>query len=126
MMNIQKQLLTTHLGLEGISDELLDTFPVQNLLEKSDSNVCVTYGFHLDESDEEEFLKALKSICKILKVEASSFEKKFGDLVCHEVAVFYSSDNLHWSDEATIHVEKILAAITHVDIKLSFDVSINN
>jgi hypothetical protein len=121
--NIQKHLLTLHLGLKGISKDLLDSFPLDNLLIKSDSDVCVTYVFNMDDELLETFDKLAPDICNTLKVEKSSIEKS-GD--GFTVEVFYNSEKLHWSDLATVHFETLLQIMTPLGIKISVNVSINN
>ena len=67
--DIQKHLLTLHLGLKGINSDLLETFPLDNLLTKSDTDVCVTYVFNMSDDLFETFDRLTPETCKILRIE---------------------------------------------------------
>ena len=121
--NIQKHLLTLHLGLKGVNKDLLDTFPLDNLLVKSDNDVCMTYKFSFEEKLTEKFDSLVPDICKTLTIEKSSIEKVDS---LFEVEVFYSSEKLHWSDLATVHYERLLQLLTRSGIRILVNVSINN
>jgi hypothetical protein len=125
--NIQKHLLTLHLGLRGVNTELLDTFPTQNLVDKSDSDVCVTYRFILSNDNlEKEFNEAVPKICSLLDVEKKSFEKVKETQDAFELPVFYTSLNMHWSDQATLDFESLTSLLSPVGIRMSLKVSISN
>lgn len=121
--NIQKHLLTLHLGLKGINKDLLDTFPLDNLLVKSDSDVCVTYNFSMSAELYEKFDRMVPEICNILKIDHKSIEKIEENF---EVEVFYNSEKIHWSDLATVHFETLLQLLIPLGIKITVNVSISN
>lgn len=126
--NIQKHLLTLHLGLRGVDTELLDTFPTKSLLEKSDTDVCVSYRFIVAIDALSAFNDTKAEVCSLLSVEASSFEKidENAQNISISLPVFYSSVQLHWSDQATLDFESLTRIMSPHGIRISLNVSISN
>ena len=126
ILDIQKNLLISHLGLVGINEELLETFPVQKLIDKSDDQVCVAFKIHFQELKTEVLLKVIEATSKVLEIEARSVERKGADSNTFMVQVFYDSLKMHWSDKAPLKYEELSKALSSFDVKVSVDVSMNN
>lgn len=126
IIDIQKNLLISHLGLVGINEELLDTFPVKNLIDKSDDSVCVNFSFHFTSFSKEKFLKALGPISRILEIEAKSLSKKGSSEDIFVAQVFYDSHTMHWSDRASLKFEELQGELKAFDVKISAVVSVND
>ncbi|WP_372652097.1 hypothetical protein [Halobacteriovorax sp.] len=124
ILDIQKNLLISHLGLIGINEELLDTFPVKKLIEKSDDDVCIVFTIHFKSLEAEVLLNSVELMAKILKIEAKSVEKSGQDSL--SIPVYYDSLKMHWSDKAKLHFEELSSRLVSYNVKISTNVSINN
>jgi len=110
----------------GINEELLETFPIQKLIDKSDDQVCVIFTFLFNKFSKETLIKSVEVISKILEIEPSSVERKGGEPPLFMVQVFYDSHTMHWSDRASLKLEELQVALLPFDIRVSANVSINN
>lgn len=124
ILDIQKNLLISHLGLVGINEELLDTFPLKKLIEKSDEQVCVVFKIHFESLNSDILLNSVEVMTKVLEIEARSVEKKGRDSL--SVEVFYDSLKMHWSEKAKEHFEELSSKLVAYNVKISTNVSINN
>jgi len=124
ILDIKKKLLLSHLGLVGINEELLDTFPVKNLVEKSDDQVCLTYIIHFPDSNPDNLLKSIEIISKVLHVDKRSIEKPNKSTL--SIQVFYDSLLLHWSDKAKEHFDELATKLMSYKVKISTSVSTND
>lgn len=125
-INIQKHLLILHLGLRGISEDLLETFPVDNLIDKSDSDACVVFYFSYGEKAEIEPQELKNHIAKILHVDIESIEKSAKEDCDYETHVFYNSHSLHWSETASDNFETLCKVLNPFDVRISLNASLNN
>ncbi len=126
ILDIQKNLLISHLGLVGINEELLDTFPIQNLIDKSDDQVCVAFNIHFEKVKGEVLLEVVEIVSKILEIDAKSVERKESESTTFMVQVFYDSLTMHWSDRACLKFEELANELKPLGVKVSANVSINN
>lgn len=110
----------------GINEELLETFPIQKLIDKSDDQVCVIFTFLFNKFSKETLIKSVEVMSKILEIEPSSVERKGGEPPQFMAQVFLDSHTMHWSDRASLKYEQLQKALLSFDIRVSANVSINN
>ncbi len=115
-----------HLGLKGVSEELLETFPVDNLVEKSDSDTCVVFYFSHSQDVKADFVSLRPVIAKILHVELDSVELSKKDDCELEAHIFYNSHSTHWSEHADADFDELCSALYPYHVKINLNVSINN